>query len=317
MSFLETLLSKTGVSTPSTDYATLPISKFVGDFSHDFWTTPNGGSKHHNESIKKIQKFVRFDDFSVRPLSNYNSLHLYAFRDYMLNSHYNYKAKSYGVTNATANNYKACLSKVFNRAYQWDIIPKKPWMEQLPTTQQRRRVLTTKEQKDLVDFFKDSEWQWVHHLNEIALTTGMRKAEVLGINQTPKTLPLDWKTYGTVSAAGKYVVLYETKNTFPREVPLPPRAQKALKALNGKPLEFYNVHSFYKAWHDARYAIAKNDSSFTYHALRHTFASTMANAPISLNIAVLAEILGHKSIQTTKRYVHGDRQAMYDVVSGL
>ena len=317
MSFLSTLLHKTGVTKATTDYAKLPIRNFVSDFSEEFWITQNGGTKHHDESLRKIDKFIRFDDFSTRPLSEYNSLHLYAFRDYILNSHYNYKNRSYGVTNATANNYKACLSKVFNRAYQWDIIPKKPWMEQLPTTKQRRRVFTPEEQSQLVDFFKNSEWWWMHHFNEIALTTGMRKAEVLGINQTAKTLPPDWKTYGAVSTAGKYVVLYETKNSFPREVPLPPRAQKALKALNGKPLEFYNVHSFYKAWHEARYAIAKNDRTFTFHATRHTFASTMANAPISLNIAVLAEILGHKSIQTTKGYVHGDRQAMYDVVSVL
>lgn len=40
----------------------------------------------------------------------------------------------------------------------------------------------------------------------------------------------------------------------------------------------------------------------TYHDLRHTTASLMIQAGVSLY--TVGEILGHKSVQTTKRYAH-------------
>ena len=303
MSFISDLFAYKGIENATKDYASLPILRFVEDNHTRLWT----GADHCKESFNKMKKFAKFADFGERPLRDYTSLHLYAFRDYLQYSDYNTKSGAYGLSASTANNYISCFGKVFNIATKMDIIDKKPFVEKLPTNSSRKRVFSKEEQVACLEFFKRSKWPWMGQYLEIALTTGMRKAEILGINQTKDSLPSDYKTFGKLSVGGNYVVLNATKNSGVREVPLPPRAQKALKALNNKPLDHYKTHVFYEAWRECRRAVCKIDPEFVFHVSRHTFASTMANKPVNMNLAVLSEILGHRSVQTTKSYVHGDR----------
>ena len=41
---------------------------------------------------------------------------------------------------------------------------------------------------------------------------------------------------------------------------------------------------------------------FTFHSLRHTFASSLASRGVSIRI--IADLLGHRTIQMTMRYAH-------------
>ena len=50
-----------------------------------------------------------------------------------------------------------------------------------------------------------------------------------------------------------------------------------------------------------------------FHSLRHTFCSTLANAGAELH--EIATLAGHKSIQTTMRYTHTNRERLEFIVN--
>lgn len=54
---------------------------------------------------------------------------------------------------------------------------------------------------------------------------------------------------------------------------------------------------------------------FTVHQLRHTFAKRVANE--SGQIEVVATVLGHANIQTTRRYIEPSIQEIRKVVEGV
>ena len=104
----------------------------------------------------------------------------------------------------------------------------------------RKRYFTNSEVKQLRDFFRDSKYPEMEHFIELGLSTGMRNAEILSINQTPDSLPKYMDTFGEVrTREGQTCIhLRETKNMKPRIIPLAPKAMKAFKALDKNPLKF-------------------------------------------------------------------------------
>lgn len=56
-------------------------------------------------------------------------------------------------------------------------------------------------------------------------------------------------------------------------------------------------------------------SDFRFHDLRHTAATRLADAGV--NVVVIAEILGHSDIRTTKRYSHAMEEAKREAVEKL
>ena len=65
----------------------------------------------------------------------------------------------------------------------------------------------------------------------------------------------------------------------------------------------FNHHVLYKATWKAKKIIAPNDPHFTFHVTRHTCASELANED-NQNLKLIAEYLGHRSLNTTSKYVH-------------
>ena len=89
----------------------------------------------------------------------------------------------------------------------------------------------------------------------------------------------------------------------PRIIPLAPRAMKVFKALDKNPLKFYDHHKFYQVWAAARDHIAPSDKEFVPYAARHTFATNLVNDSPASDL-VVANLMGHKSLATTKKYAH-------------
>ncbi len=52
-----------------------------------------------------------------------------------------------------------------------------------------------------------------------------------------------------------------------------------------------------------------------WHSLRHTFCTELARAGVPVN--VIKELAGHKSIETTLRYMHTDREAKRGAIDAL
>ena len=100
-----------------------------------------------------------------------------------------------------------------------------------------------------------------------------------------------------------------SKNGETRHVPLNDAAVAALRVAeayrNDGPYVFLNrggarLHSS-RFWFDAAVKDAKL-KEFTWHCLRHTFASRLVMAGVDLR--TVQELMGHKTIQMTVRYAH-------------
>src|SRR5262245_37209634 len=135
---------------------------------------------------------------------------------------------------------------------------------------------------------------WLQPVVALAVTTGMRRGEILGLRH------LD------IDLASSTIWLPQTKNGEGRVVHLNHTAKAALESLephSGPPntLVFdldadYTSQAFRKACADAGIV------DFRFHDLRHTAASWLRMT--GADIHSVATLLGHKDIRMTARYSH-------------
>lgn len=130
----------------------------------------------------------------------------------------------------------------------------------------------------------------------IALNTGMRKSEILNIK------------WSDVDFNRKLIYLLETKSGDKRAVPMNNIIFNTLHKVSKSPKNPYLFHNrtgqpyqdIKKSFHKAlKMAEIKN---FTFHDLRHTFASHLVMMGVDLK--TIQELLGHKTFLMTIRYAH-------------
>ena len=204
-------------------------------------------------------------------------------------------------SSTTVVRYLASLSHAFAIAVKdWEWIQENPVMKisKPKISNERTRFLNDSEKERLIQACRESESKGLYPIVILALSTGMRRGEIMN---------LKWSDADLVNGA---ILLQATKNGERRYIPL---LGKALELLRAKyttqaadSLIFPAPHSQSKpldirsAWNTSlRNAGIVN---FRFHDLRHTAASYLA-----MNKASLLEIgtlLGHKTVQMTKRYAH-------------
>ncbi len=203
---------------------------------------------------------------------------------------------------ATVVRYLAALSIVFTVAVnEWEWVQENPAKKvKRPTEPDGRvRFLDDDERQRLLVACKESSSEWLYMCVILALSSGMRKAELMG---------LKWPD---VNLKDGYLILHKTKNGTRRRVPLSGLALTLLKEHNkirrlDTPLLFPSERNPQQPI-DLRSAFeyAKERAEikeFHWHDLRHCTASYLAMNNASL--AEIAEILGHKTLQMVKRYAH-------------
>ncbi len=204
---------------------------------------------------------------------------------------------------ATVNRYMASLSAVFTWAQEQRIVPD-GWsnpcrgMRRLPESPGRVRFLDAAERARLFEAVKASRYPRMYALVLMAMKTGARRGELLAL--TWRDIDLD------VGVA----MLGRTKNGDRRTLVLLPDVIEALAPFKSAELDRYvfgSVRSKHQApasissaWREAVERAKVKD--FSFHGLRHTCASYMAQAGIPLN--VIGEVLGHRSLEMTRRYSH-------------
>lgn len=218
---------------------------------------------------------------------------------------------------ATVVRYMAVLSHAFTIAVnEWG------WLEDSPMRKVRKpieargrvRFLSDEERKALLEACKASTCPYLYPIVVLALSTGMRKGEIITLRWTD----VDF-TRGLIS-------LQETKNGERRAVPLTGHALEELRKLGkvrnlhsplifpaserGKPDTPYDIHAPWK-----RALIASRLQDFRFHDLRHSAASYLAMNGASL--AEIAEVLGHKTLQMVKRYAHLSEAHTSKVVAAM
>lgn len=216
-------------------------------------------------------------------------------------------------SSTTVVRYIASLSHAFSVALkEWgwvsENLVQKINKPRLP--QGRIRFLDKSEMDRLLRVCKESNSFYLYPIVVLALSTGMRKGEILN---------LKWHD---IDFSRNSIVIQTTKNGERRMVPLVGLSNELLKNLNSNDKSRLVFPSnkdlnipmdIRSAWDNALLKAEIKD--FKFHDLRHTAASYLA-----MNQASLLEIgtlLGHKTIQMTKRYAHLSNNHVHDIAEKL
>lgn len=215
---------------------------------------------------------------------------------------------------ATVVRYLAVLSHAFTVAVkEWQWMDDSP-MRRVSKPQEPRgrvRFLDDDERLRLLQACKESSSSYLYTIVVLALSTGMRQGEIMG---------LTWKD---VDLQEKRIILHETKNGERRVVPLVGHALELLINLSkNRRLDSFLLFPGKdpKKSADIRFTWEKalKDSfitDFRFHDLRHTFASYLAMRKATLT--ELRNLLGHKSATMTARYSHLSEAHGASVVSNM
>lgn len=216
---------------------------------------------------------------------------------------------------ATVVRYMATMSHVLTiAANEWQWIPTNPMTKvkrpTLPTN--RVRFLDDEERARLLTACKASRWEDLYCLVILALSTGARKSELLGLR---------WRDIDFNASVAR---LEKTKNRERRSLPLAHHARDLILAMKEKhqpaPTDFVfpsedglSPREIKRPWEVALKEAELED--FRFHDLRHSAASYLAMNGATL--AEIAEVLGHKTLQMVKRYAHLSEQHVAGVVERM
>lgn len=222
-----------------------------------------------------------------------------------------------GVQPATVNRCLRALSSVLTAAKEEPFELNTNVALGVPMRKEPRgrvRFLSDAERVALLDACKASSWERLHLFILLALTTGARRSELLGLR---------WKDLDIPSGVA---MLHDTKNGEDRVLPLVGEALAELRALP-RPLDgevrVFPARSNPYAAKDIKWVFtaavrAAGIENFRLHDCRHSCASYLAQAGLADN--QIAHLLGHRSVQTTRRYSHlrpEDAQAAAEVVAAV
>ena len=204
---------------------------------------------------------------------------------------------------ATVLRYMSALSHAFTIAVrEWGWIDDTPMRKVNKPSLPRGRVrfLSDDERVRLLKACKESSNPYLYPVVVLALSTGMRQGEIMGL------------TWDDLDLNRNRAILHETKNGERRAVAITGHALELLKELGkvrridsnfifpakeNKPKKPMDLRT---PWEAAVKKAGLHD--FRFHDLRHSAASYLAMNGASL--AEIAEVLGHKTLQMVKRYAH-------------
>ncbi|MBX3708210.1 MAG: site-specific integrase [Gammaproteobacteria bacterium] len=215
---------------------------------------------------------------------------------------------------STVVRYMAALSHAFTVAVnEWQWLDNSPMRKVTKPQEPRGRVrfLSDEERIRLLTACKESDSPYLYITVVLALSTGGRRMEILGLH---------WQD---IDLTRGIITLHETKN-----------GQRRALALTGHALELMKTHAKIRRvncdlvfpgknqkkpvdvrtpWENALKRAEITD--FKWHDLRHSCASYLAMNGASL--AEIAEILGHKTLQMVKRYAHLSDSHVSKVVASM
>jgi len=201
------------------------------------------------------------------------------------------------LSNATKNRYKSAISSVFSyavRTYDLSVNPVS-FIQSLRENNERVRYLSKTEKVRLLNECQNSSWNKLYLIVLMAITTGARKGE------------LERLKWSDIDFDRGLAYVHQTKNGEPRVLPLTKQVLSEMERVGREVELIFNSfikpnkpYEFRKEWIKALRRAEIDD--FRFHDLRHTCASYLAQNGASL--IEIADVLGYKKIQMTKRYAH-------------
>ena len=208
------------------------------------------------------------------------------------------KGRGRTVSAYTVANELAVLRHLLRLAKRWGYVETVPEIVLPKRPAGRLRYLEGPELARLLDACRASRNPYLATIVLLAVHTGMRKGEILG---------LEWERVDLSSAR---LTLLQTKNGKPRGVPINRAVYEALIAL--APQAVQRTGLLFRrgngvAWGQIRRAFESAVTTagltgFRFHDLRHTAASHLVMRGASLQ--EVKELLGHADLSMTLRYAH-------------
>ena len=202
------------------------------------------------------------------------------------------------LSNATINKYKKVASVVFSYGIRELDLNDNPtrYIRSLPENRGRVRYLSDNERNRLFKACRASKWDKLYLLVLMAITTGARRGELLNLR------------WNNIDYSKQTAYVLTSKNGEAKVLPLTSSVIEELNRFNKKDdslifcseIKPDKPYFFFKQWKRVREAAELND--FRFHDLRHTTASYLAQNGATL--LEIADVLGHKQIEVTKRYSH-------------
>lgn len=227
----------------------------------------------------------------------------YKGRDHEGRQIFRAKRRASAKTPATLNRYMVAISAVFTWAIEARLAPR-GWtnpcrgIKRLQEAKERVRFLDAEERTRLFAACRESRYPRLYALVLTAILTGARKGELL---------ELRWRDLDLEAGIAR---LAETKNGDRRTLILLHQVRDALAPYASSDrtrFVFGSVRARHQtpasidtAWREAVARAGLRD--FRFHDLRHCCASYLAQAGVPLN--VIAEVLGHRKLDMSRRYAH-------------
>jgi len=216
-----------------------------------------------------------------------------------------------GCGSSTINRKLAALSKMLRHAHRVGILGRVPHIERLPERQGRVRFLTKQEEDEVVAQFRFLGRPHYADLVVFLIDTGMRVGEALRLR---------WEDF-TETSDGRIATIWESKGGRSRSVPLTKRVCEVLDGIDRDrcpegPFRRIQQSPFNREWAVVRGRMGLDqDRQFVPHALRHTCASRLVQKGVE--ILIVKELLGHKTLSVTLRYAHLSPRNLSDAVRRL
>jgi integrase len=212
---------------------------------------------------------------------------------------------------ATVNRELATLSRIFSLAIDNGVLVSNPCrkVRKLREDNERTRYLTWEEEQKLMAALTGLR-QHIIPIVRMAIHTGMRRGELLNLR---------WQY---IDFARGIIHVTNTKTNRNRDVPMNSEVREILLGLQCGLCEGYvfknpktgeKLNDIKKAFNSAVREAGITD--FKFHDLRHTAGTRLADA--GADAFTIAEVLGHGSLQMTKRYTHATDERKRRAVESL
>lgn len=278
----------------------ITFSEFSGQWMRDYSTPNNKPSTVYAKQRALARHLIPF--FGERSLSRIDAMSIEQFKASQLAS---------GLKAKTVNNHLTFLRKCLSTALDWELIAKVPRCRPLKAAQPPFRYLSETETRALISAAPPGLW---HAMIVTAARTGLRVSELTALRWQDVDLNARMLCVAQSRVRG---VIGIPKSNMIRHVPLTTEVVAALRSIERvSGLVFHSDGSYLRETASlsalARVCRACGIEPVGWHALRHTFASQLAQRGAS--VQSIKALLGHSTIEMTMRYAHLSRESLLGAV---
>lgn len=236
--------------------------------------------------------------FANKPLADIKVLDLEVFKQSLLNKKLSPK---------TAKHVLCLIRSVFKKAVEWEL-----YDGRIPTTtlqmpkvdNARVRYLTAKEAESVLAALKQRNLIW-WQIASISLNAGLRLGEILSLVWSDIDLPAGVIHVRFGKNGTRMALMTENLKDMFAAMPVGLKSDLIFMSGNGKKIQSCTASEAFTAVAkklNLNKNIVDRRQLAVFHTLRHTFASWMAIKGVPLY--TIAELMGHSTIEMTKRYAH-------------